>query len=154
MDTTDEVEDSKICSKSTCSKAGERQPLSRFYRHGSSSDGHRPDCKSCHNKYRADWARKRYIRVTTDRRTGAQIELEEKGLRICNRPTCSEGGKPQPMSCFYPYFSGRSRRHVSGRSSARRPTCKKCESVYQEAIRRSRKSGRTINEGIHEGPGN
>lgn len=67
MPTQTSLKGSKICSKPTCSKVGKPQPLSEFYRHTGCSDGYRPDCKTCHNQYRADWARERYVPVTGHR---------------------------------------------------------------------------------------
>ena len=74
-----EVELSKICNKPTCKKAGELQPVSEFHRHPGTNDRHRPDCKSCSNQYRADWARKRYVPVTGRRRDPSperRLEME------------------------------------------------------------------------------
>lgn len=48
----------------TCSKCGRRLPLSGFYALRRGLQGRRPDCKSCHNDYRARWARRRYVPKT------------------------------------------------------------------------------------------
>lgn len=48
----------------TCSKCGELKPGGEFYAHGRSPDGRRPDCKKCHNRGRAAWARGRYVPKT------------------------------------------------------------------------------------------
>ncbi|HEY9285902.1 MAG TPA: hypothetical protein VIP46_20805 [Pyrinomonadaceae bacterium] len=45
----------------TCSKCGGLKPLSEFYAHARSPDGRRPECKRCHNRGRAQWARRRYV---------------------------------------------------------------------------------------------
>ena len=117
------AEDSKVCSKPTCPKAGQLQPLSQFHRAARCNGGHRPECKTCHNKYRADWARQRYVPVTgrriditlsakldraklragrDQRRTARALraELQAKGLRICSKPGCHRVGRPQPLSNF------------------------------------------------------
>ena len=76
------VKASKVCSKSTCSMAGKAQPLENFYRHSDCVDGYRPDCKKCHNKYRADWARERYVPVTGRRfDISPEAKLERQRLR-------------------------------------------------------------------------
>jgi DNA-directed RNA polymerase subunit M/transcription elongation factor TFIIS len=44
-----------------CSKCGIRKMLERgFYRDSKGRAGYRSECKKCHNRWRAAWARARY----------------------------------------------------------------------------------------------
>lgn len=52
----------KVCSKKDCEHNGKLQPLSNFYKHTSTKDGHQSMCKDCNHKYqkvspkeRNDW---------------------------------------------------------------------------------------------------
>jgi hypothetical protein len=139
-------EGSKICRKPTCSKDGEPQPLSEFYHHPRTSDGHRPECKSCSNRYRADWARKRYVpligrrrvrsperklemeraqaardeRVTRLHTTGAnafRVTLLQAGLKVCSK--CRE---EKSLSEF--------NRQINS-PGGRRSACRKCQRQAQ-----------------------
>ncbi|HEX3560381.1 MAG TPA: GIY-YIG nuclease family protein [Pyrinomonadaceae bacterium] len=43
-----------------CKRCGEEKPLEAFYKFSEGKYGRRPDCKACHNKIRAEWARTKY----------------------------------------------------------------------------------------------
>lgn len=131
--------DPKVCSNSTCPKAGQLQPLRQFHRAARCKGGHRPECKTCHNKYRADWARPRYVpssrprprlsperkleietlRSTRGAKKAARIELEARGLKACGK--CREA---KPLSEFYRRASGR-----GGRASI----CRDCKRAIKPA---------------------
>ena len=59
----------KVCSRNDCSRAGEVQPMENFYKYKRGFDGLSAACKTCVNKQRDEWRRKKGLQTPKRERT-------------------------------------------------------------------------------------
>lgn len=78
------------CAVKACSKCGESKPLTEFFRHAKSKDGHRPDCKLCksaknRSNYVANRDRELAYRETYNKKNRERMLAQKKANYENNR---------------------------------------------------------------------